>query len=739
MKIIATVLLWGLAYLILISASNYLLLQAVYINTYSATDIALANLFLLIFIAVILKSTVNSRHRFLLIVPFVVLFLVICLAFTEVIIYKFSGVGFNEQTFLHLEPESLFIAFKMNPIIYSMVILGVLLWCILLLFSPPLKTSATTAWILIIISLSGLYFTALGSAIGRFVTGYYQFNYNVELSGLTAKEVEPYRQFGIHPVYQDKASIQAEFKSSPKNLIVIYLESFSHIFSASDRYPDLTPHINQLKDTYGELENYQSTALITIQGLVSSQCGLIPQMLSGNNISKDQIQYQKLPCLANVLHQLDYQQEFIGGAKKHFANKALHLESMGFDKVWGWHDYDVPSDYQANSWGLQDGELFSHALERIKYLNEKDQPFHVSLLTLSTHLNGNPDPTCPKYASTPIKNEFLDGIHCTDYMLGRFIDNLKEQDILDDTTVFITGDHGVFDVDLIKELFGTDFNRNKLLGILINGLDFDTTLPLGLYDMAPMLMDSLNIDTNINFINGLSPGSIDHNRFLLRHNSLTPKDQLAPGCNKADNIAFPLDKCENERLMTLSWAHAATFTPNIVWNKTFDPSIRIKSSQQKQQAQLIINGQDQTPLFLVNGYPINTHKRRFNHHIFLLVYDKKNNKIVSRNAYKYTATFDYIADYLRDQLNHFNNNKDVILFIYTEGGRGQSPVASWDAVFEDLGSQHYNFPQEPYIGIIQYTEQGRQLMEWRQQDGHDITRRFSHINNIDFNTPAIHE
>lgn len=728
-----TVLLWSLTYLILISAANYLLLESVYIEVYTVLDLLLANFFALLLIAATQNIIINRRYKLLLIGSLISFYLVIGFALCEVLIYKFSGVGFNEQTFIHLELESLLIAFKMAPLVYLSGVCVLLLFSLLLTTLPIINRSTKTSVILLIVASIGLYMSGLGNAIGRFVTGYHHFNTNLQISGLSAEEIEPYREMGVRPVYNDITSIHAEVGGDPKNLIIIYLESFSHIFSDNPRYPGLTPYINQLKEQYGEFENYYSTAHITIQGIVSSQCGLIPKMVSGNNIGKDQIQYQQLPCLPKVLNQLDYHQEFMGGAKKHFANKALFLQSMGYDKIWGWYDYDMPKSYQTNSWGLHDGDLFDKALERIAYLNDKPQPYHLSLLTLSTHLNGNPDPRCPQYKSVNTDNEFLAGIHCTDFLLKQFISQLKSQGILNNTTVLITGDHGVFHVDLTKDLFGKNFNHNKLLGILINGLDFDKSLPMGLYDVAPLLLDSLQVKSNVNFINGLSPKDITHDRFLLRDSLMKTNKLFQNTCNKNKPIAPPIDPCENQRLLDISWAHATTFTPKHTWEKAFNPRVFIKSTQDKHDARLVINGEDQSPLFLVNGYPIDTQKRRFNHHIFALFYDKKSKKVLNRSAYKYVPQLDYNPRYLRQLLAKYKNNKEIIIFIFTEGGQSQQSIATWDQLFIDIGSQVFNFPEKPYIGVIQFNSKGMELLEWSAKNNETIEQNFKNISRINAN------
>lgn len=72
----------------------------------------------------------------------------------------------------------------------------------------------------------------------------------------------------------------------------------------------------------------------------------------------------------------------------------------------------------------------------------------------------------------------------------------------------------------------------------------------------------------------------------------------------------------------------------------------------------------------------------------------------------------YYTHKMREDLKKYHNNKDIMLFIFTEGGQKQSIISEWHTLFKDMGSKYFNFPEEPYIGIIQFSDECMQLLEW---------------------------
>jgi hypothetical protein len=644
------------------------------------------------------------------------------------LIYKYSGVAFVEQTFLHFELQSLLVGFTIYPVKYFGVVAGLVILSLLLIkHTPEISLKKSTSFMLML-ALFHLLFFGYGTSIGRLLVNYDEFKSSQKLNIMTSEEISPYERFGIQPVISNDY-LQVKQSEGAKNLIVIYLESFSRGFVNNVRYPDLTPELNKLIGRHGEFENYHSTAKFTMQGLISSLCGLVPKLSAGNNIGEDQIPYKNLPCLTNILHQAGYQQEFIGGARKSFSNKEVFLKSKQFDEVWGWTDYDKPSDYQTNDWGLQDSDLFQFALERLEHLNQAKQPFHLSMLTLATHLDGNPDPACPSYSSEKQEHKFIEGIYCADNLLGRFLDSLEQRGLLENTAVLITSDHGVFPVDLIKNLFGKNFQRNRLFGVLIDDYQFDKSLPIGLYDIPSILLKVLKIKTNAKFINGRSPENIAHDRQILRENVLSNFEvPLIRQCNQNEPIEPPIDPCENSRLVEVIWRYAASFSTDEPIIDISKP-IQLKTQQagKKKMVEFILDGQEQLSKFLVEGYPLTKGQRKFRNHIFMVKFDLKNNSI-ERSAFNYTPSH---TDYFVKKLNN-DESMDSYYFIFTEFSTPTELIPEWEQLFNSLGSKKFKYPEEAYFGIYKKTNNSFRMIEWSSADPGGLNVTFDNINQLKF-------
>ncbi len=693
--------------LVLISISNYFLNKQFYAQSYTIYDVVLGNLGLLI-LCYWLAGLINyKKNKLLFVLLFSFLYALFFVALSEFLIYKYSGVAFVEQSFLHFELQALIVGFTINPFQYIVVVLAIAVFSVLFIKKiPPKQPSKTAASFLLSASLIVLFF-AYGTSIGRLVINYNEYLSSQNLIKLKSQDILPYRSFGIQPV-KSNDFLQVENPAIKKNLIIIYLESFSRFFVNNEKYPEITPEIKKIIDENGEFDNYHSTAKFTMQGLISSLCGLAPKLTAGNNIGEDLLPYANLPCLSDILHESGYHQEFIGGARKNFSNKEAFLKAKQFDRVWGWTDYNKPSNYQTNDWGLQDSDLFDFAVERIIHLSQLKKPFHVSVLTLATHLDGNPDPNCPKYKPEQNHHKFIDGIHCTDYLLGRFLNQLKQNHLLENTTVLITSDHGVFPVDLIKNLFGKNFQRNRLLGVLLDNYQFNKSLPIALYDIPSILLDSLKIKTNTGFINGRSPSALSMDRFILRESVLTSfEPSIKRECNLEELIERPIDPCENQRLLQINWGYAASFNSNDEKMKIDEVRLTSHQDQPEKLLEIFINGKAQTDKFLIEGYPLSIHERLRNSHLYVLVYDLKTKKILSRNTLRLNKThLNNLGKYLN------KDQKDVYTFIFVENTGLIEEVDSWRQKIIAFGGNDFLKNHRFYFGVYHNNGVGMKVKEW---------------------------
>lgn len=727
MKKVLWIWLWLMMVLVMLAISNYFLNKSVYPESFTRSQLLVATVGMVVLLMCLTGWVKQRPTKWLVLLMAGLLFLLFFIAMAELLIYKYSGVAYEEQTFLHFEWHSLLVGFTIQPFKYISVVLSLLLIGFVLAQAAPRinlnRRSVSVALVALLAWGYGMYSTS----VGRLLINYHDFNESQQIIRMSAEAIEPLHEFNIRPVPFNNDFLTAEFKAEPKNLIVVYLESFSRGFVSPPQYPELTPRIEQLIATHGEFKNYQSTAKFTMQGLMSSMCGLVPKLAAGNNISVDQMPYQKLPCLTDVLHQLGYQQEFMGGARKAFSNKESFLRSKQFDQVYGWLDYAKPKSYQTNDWGLQDSDLFEFATQRIAELHQQDQPFHVSMLTLATHLNGNPDPSCPVYPSSDDK--FIQGIHCADYLLGQFMDELQAKGLLNQTTVLITSDHGVFPVSLIKQLFGSEFDRNRLLGILVDDYALDQSLPMGLYDMPPLLLTALGIDTNATFINGKYPDEIKHNRYLLRENVLNDDWPDVENCNQEQTIAHPVDPCENQRLVDSVWGYAATFSTETEAVDLQQPLVlKTQTLKQHQWTELYLAGEAQSEQFLVEGYPITAAERKARSHIKVLVYDVEKGLVESRNGFKF---IDAHTDYFRELIHHTKEG-EKLYFIFTEHNDPKADSKLWQTTLAAIGGEQFHFPEQAYFGVFHRHHKRWRKAEWTSasQDGLNLT--FEGLNGISF-------
>ena len=377
------------------------------------------------------------------------------------------------------------------------------------------------------------------------------------------------------PLPLEKSQLQASLPAQPLNLILIYLESFNYQLTENERFPGLTPAIDQLKQQYHSFDNIYASAYVTIEGIANSQCGTLMNMEYANNslITKAG-RLPALPCLGDILHSAGYQQVFMGGADLEFAGKGAFLRDHGYDQLYGVKHWDKLGFKRVANWGLADTDLFEQALIAIEDLHRQNQPFNFTLLTLGMHIPGFQYEGCPSY-TTQKEKQFLNAIHCTDYLLGEFMRALGKTDVLDDTVVLIQADHGVFASKDMRALFAKDFPDRRLLTLLalpenINKTDLHLNLrsPGSSVDLVASVLDLLQISHNTEFIFAQShfQPATRRDYFLSRrtdqyfgqiiNNTPDQCTEQAP----LEHLTPPLDDCEKRDAMRMIAALNASYT-----------------------------------------------------------------------------------------------------------------------------------------------------------------------------------
>lgn len=295
-----------------------------------------------------------------------------------------------------------------------------------------------------------------------------------------------------------------------KNVVFLYLESLERIYWDPKVFPGLTPNLDRLRGQGLDFSGFETFrgASYTIAGMFASQCG-VPlfsspfaglDYVAGNDTDTATF-HPGLACFGDVLHRAGYKQVYMAGAPITFSNKGLFYRLHGYDEALGLRELESQAGGKLpeSGWGLYDSELFRLLLQRYQKLEATNRPFNLSTITLDTHPpDGRPSPGCPKYAAS--NNSMLQAVHCTDYLVGKFIDALSKEPDWKNTVVVLMSDHLMMRNNA-EPLYPKGYHRKVAMVVLNAG---QGVRPVRMYhmDVAPTLLDLMGVHTNATFIAG---------------------------------------------------------------------------------------------------------------------------------------------------------------------------------------------------------------------------------------------
>lgn len=489
---------------------------------------------------------------------------------------QFSGRGFNTEVFIHLEPESFRVAWMEYPLLCVAAALGgVLLFGLFLwLGGRVARLRRARALLLLACALPALALARSGSpewALARAVMDWYgPKSTGLAPARLARWQASPLVDLDVPP----KDAVVAQVPARPRNLILLYIESGGLSLVGHPDWPGLMPVMEGLQARHAFVESLYTSGYITIEGMVNSQCGtLFPFERGSESLAGFDGLAESQACLGDVLAKAGYRQSYLGGADLRFAGKGRFLLAHGMDKVMGQEEWAAQGLHQRpDTWGVSDADLFDQSLVELDALRASGQPFALSLLTIGTHLPGYSYAECAPYPLDA--HRFLQALHCTDQLLGRWLERLQAAGVLDDTLVVVTADHHVFPSPDMRALFGDRAVEDRRLPMIVLG---DTA---GLrpqvaqgasYDLAPTLLDLLGIEHTARFVLGRSllrpeaqrPYLVS--RYIDLHDGRTVTPQGEACAVDADaqadpSVPIPLDRCAKDELLTLLRAQNARFS-----------------------------------------------------------------------------------------------------------------------------------------------------------------------------------
>lgn len=337
-----------------------------------------------------------------------------------------------------------------------------------------------------------------------------------------------------------------------QNLIVLQMEAIESfvvgntITDSNGVEHEITPNINKLLNHSVQMNTIEQVHLGN-----SSDCDLLfmtGQYPVSSVISFNQYEDSEYISLAEALENKGYKTSYLNGAYGSTWNyKGVMDSTMGFDEVhYGdeivfnsdntlMYDEDFGMEYVCGY--INDNSLLRYEEQILNSYSSTDR-FYNHIVLCSSHVPFH----CPKVLDeaflnndTKLKKEigsyfynYISLAHYVDYCIGRFIDDLDEAGILDNTSIVVMGDHGGIhkymsnrtkrslegkkkykwttsgaDYSVLTVLYNKDINGHYVIGK--NGNDYNFNMDIynptdyndnicGQVDVLPTLAYMLNIE-----------------------------------------------------------------------------------------------------------------------------------------------------------------------------------------------------------------------------------------------------
>ena len=297
-----------------------------------------------------------------------------------------------------------------------------------------------------------------------------------------------------------------------KNVIIVQLESVQEfVVNRIINGKEITPNLNKFLEENIEIKNMNMQSYSTTADSEHSTITSLYPMENGMAFSK--YYTNKYDDIFNEFNKKGYHTSYMHGNYPYFWNRGnvygrLNLDSLELKEQFEDLSENINGD-------LSDELLYKQAVQKIK---DYDQPFFSYIVSASSHtpfsLEGLQDKSkvsidVGKYKETYFGN-YLEAVNYADYAFGEFIKSLKENNLYDDVSIIVYGDHNgltMYDEEMKDFLSNFDDNITEvdlklnytkvLAGIKIPGMEnkhLKITKPVSKLDIKPTFAYLCNLD-----------------------------------------------------------------------------------------------------------------------------------------------------------------------------------------------------------------------------------------------------
>ena len=319
-----------------------------------------------------------------------------------------------------------------------------------------------------------------------------------------------------------------------KNVIAIHAESLQDFAIGLEfNGKEVTPNLNKLIKDSLYFNNFY--AQVGVGTSSDSEFTYATSLLPSNSGTVFVNYYNnKFTTIQNLLKDKGYYVFSMHGNDGDFWNRNVMHQNMGYDKYYSKNSFVIDEEYGL---GLSDESFFRQVVPMIKDIDENvPGPFYGTLITLTNHTPWSDADNLSELDLSmsveidgeEIKRDYLEGnslgdyIKCINYMdsaIGKFLDSMENEGLLDDMVIVIYGDHDarinkkyydyMYNYDPVNdrlydkddssyvEYNDYDYEIGKNVPLIIWSKDLDENkiidTPMGMIDVLPTIGNMLNI------------------------------------------------------------------------------------------------------------------------------------------------------------------------------------------------------------------------------------------------------
>lgn len=360
---------------------------------------------------------------------------------------------------------------------------------------------------------------------------------------------------------QQPAAPQLWKSASGKNVIIIQMESFQNfLVNLKIDGKEITPNINKLvNENYYFKHFYQQVGQGNTSDaeFVVNTSFFIPARGAATMIYAD----KELPSLPKMLKAQGYDTTTFHTNVVEFWNRSELYKALGFDR---YYDKAFYGEEDNIFFGASDEQLYKKTAEELERMNESGKPFYSHVISMTAH---HPftipaekyQMTLPARYEKTFVGDYIRAQNYADFALGKFIEDLKQRGIWDDSLILLYGDHlglPIYsldrdDKDLMAEIYGREYSYTDMINIPLVVASPGLTEPKvfdqlgGQVDVLPTIANLLGIslDDHIHFGQDLfnqSYNVLPQRYYLPTGSFLSSKELFMSGSGFSDGKHYSL-------------------------------------------------------------------------------------------------------------------------------------------------------------------------------------------------------